>query len=294
MMKAEGTDGNAVSKSDGQPNEISERRPTTVEKLADFDGAPTNLSSTNANGDAELAPPLDTFLSDAYPEGGLRAWLVVFGSFCGMVACFGFMNSIGTFEAWLSTHQLADQNGSAIGWIFSIYLFLSFFCGLQVGPIFDAKGPRWLVAAGSVLLLAGVFAFAESKGEFAEIHSPIRSLFYLSVSCINSVQLTSQCRRFLRPCVVIAYRNAFSHAIIPRTPSSSPCSLAHNCCRSYCCHDGLPVSIHSCCQSSHCTVNITSIIVMTIVLTMACHLIVRQHTISSKTTPLIVVRSDAD
>src|SRR5947207_2940214 len=28
-----------------------------------------------------------------YPEGGLRAWLVVFGSFCGMVGSFGFMNT---------------------------------------------------------------------------------------------------------------------------------------------------------------------------------------------------------
>jgi hypothetical protein len=28
-----------------------------------------------------------------YPEGGLRAWLVVLGSFCGMLAAFGFMNT---------------------------------------------------------------------------------------------------------------------------------------------------------------------------------------------------------
>ncbi|KAI9855849.1 MAG: hypothetical protein M1830_006440, partial [Pleopsidium flavum] len=29
-----------------------------------------------------------------YPEGGLRAWLVVFGSFCGMMAAFGMMNTL--------------------------------------------------------------------------------------------------------------------------------------------------------------------------------------------------------
>jgi hypothetical protein len=29
----------------------------------------------------------------AYPEGGLQGWLVVFGSFCGMLSSFGFMNS---------------------------------------------------------------------------------------------------------------------------------------------------------------------------------------------------------
>lgn len=30
-----------------------------------------------------------------YPEGGLSAWLVVFGSFCGLLAALGIMNTIG-------------------------------------------------------------------------------------------------------------------------------------------------------------------------------------------------------
>lgn len=37
-----------------------------------------------------------------YPEGGLQAWLVVLGSFSGMLAAFGMMNTIGTFLATLS------------------------------------------------------------------------------------------------------------------------------------------------------------------------------------------------
>jgi MFS family permease len=89
-----------------------------------------------------------------YPEGGLEAWLCVLGSFCGLMGALGLMNTIGTFQAYLSTHQLAGQTESSIGWIFGIYAFLSFFCGIQIGPIFDAKGPRWLVLAGSVLILA--------------------------------------------------------------------------------------------------------------------------------------------
>jgi MFS family permease len=63
------------------------------------------------------------------------------------------MNSLGTYQAYLSTHQLADYNESTIGWIFGIYAFLSFFSGIQIGPLFDAKGPRWLVLAGSVLMM---------------------------------------------------------------------------------------------------------------------------------------------
>lgn len=89
-----------------------------------------------------------------YPEGGLRAWLVVFGSFSGMLAAFGMMNTIGTFQAYLSTHQLSDYSEGTIGWIFSLYVFLAFFCGIQIGPVFDAKGPRLLVFAGTAFLLA--------------------------------------------------------------------------------------------------------------------------------------------
>ena len=100
-----------------------------------------------------------------YPEGGLRAWLVVLGAFSGMVASFGIMNTVGTLQAYISTHQLAHYEPELIGWIFSIYIFVAFFGGLQIGPIFDAKGPRWLIAAGSVFLVGGTLAVAESTGE---------------------------------------------------------------------------------------------------------------------------------
>ena len=99
-----------------------------------------------------------------YPEGGLQAWLVVFGSFCAMLAAFGLSNAIGTYQAYLSTHQLVNYDESTIGWIFSIYVFLAFFCGVQIGPVFDAKGPRWLILAGSVCLIAAVMGLAEATG----------------------------------------------------------------------------------------------------------------------------------
>ncbi|MCJ1246965.1 hypothetical protein MMC30_004176 [Trapelia coarctata] len=97
-----------------------------------------------------------------YPEGGLEAWSVVFGSFCGMLAAFGLMNAVGVYQTYLSTNQLASYDESTISWIFGLYIFLAFFCGVQIGPVFDSKGPRYLVLAGSVLLLAAVFLVAES------------------------------------------------------------------------------------------------------------------------------------
>jgi MFS family permease len=90
---------------------------------------------------------------NTYPEGGLQAYLCVLGSFCGLMAALGMMNTLGTYQSYLSTHQLRTSSSSAIGWIFGLYAFLSFFAGLQIGPVFDALGPRYLVLAGSVLLL---------------------------------------------------------------------------------------------------------------------------------------------
>ena len=109
----------------------------------------------------------DTMQETSYPEGGSEAWLVVLGSFCGMLASFGLMNSVGTFQTYISTHQLSNLSPSTIGWISSIYIFLSFGCGLQIGPIFDAKGPKWLLIAGGICLVVGMIGVGESTSMFS-------------------------------------------------------------------------------------------------------------------------------
>lgn len=90
---------------------------------------------------------------NTYPEGGMPAYLCVLGSFCGLMAALGMMNTLGTYQSYLSTHQLSTSSSSTIGWIFGVYAFLSFFAGLQIGPVFDALGPRYLILAGSIFLL---------------------------------------------------------------------------------------------------------------------------------------------
>lgn len=154
-----------------QPNEV--RSYGDAEKQPD-DGLLSNVSTPPKNSKEEegVAPSGSTTSAAChpepqqpeitFPEGGLRAWLVVLGSFSGMVAGFGLMNSVGTFQAYLSTHQLADVSPSTTGWIFSLYIFLAFGCGLQIGPVFDAKGPRWLVFGGTVCLVVGMIGLSES------------------------------------------------------------------------------------------------------------------------------------
>ncbi|KAH8887316.1 MFS general substrate transporter [Thozetella sp. PMI_491] len=87
-----------------------------------------------------------------FPDGGTEAWLVVFGAFCAMILVFGPVQTAAVFESYFATHQLADRSASDIGWIFSLYLFIVFFLGIQVGPIFDVYGPRLLVLVGSLLI----------------------------------------------------------------------------------------------------------------------------------------------
>ena len=95
--------------------------------------------------------------SEPYPEGGREAYLSLFGSFCAWMCAYGLMNTVGTFQAYLGTHQLAAYSEADIGWIFGLYLFMAYCCGVQAGPIFDATGPRWLTAAGSVCMVLAMF-----------------------------------------------------------------------------------------------------------------------------------------
>ncbi|PVH74142.1 MFS general substrate transporter [Cadophora sp. DSE1049] len=87
-----------------------------------------------------------------FPEGG-SAWFVVFGSWCALFASLGIMNTMGAFEEYISTHQLKEYDVSSVGWIFSLYAFLTFGIGLFVGPLFDKYGARWLILSGSLLVV---------------------------------------------------------------------------------------------------------------------------------------------
>ncbi|KAL4781683.1 major facilitator superfamily domain-containing protein [Aspergillus varians] len=121
------------------------------------DGLSRQRSEATAPDEFDSRAPASRVTTDAdgntYPEGGLEAWLVVLGSFLGLFASLGLLNTIGTFQAYLLANQLEEYSSGNVAWIFGIYAFLTFFGGVQVGPIFDAKGPRLLVFGGSVLVM---------------------------------------------------------------------------------------------------------------------------------------------
>lgn len=177
-------------------NELCQTPPQQVHSILENNGSALNISNclppTDTDGPipSEKIGPQDQADGHAFPEGGLRAWLVVLGSFSGMTASFGILNSAGTFQAYLSTHQLVLESPSAVGWIFSLYAFLTFFCGVQIGPVFDAYGPRWLVFAGSVFLVGGMMGVAESSSKWCLLLYMILRLLSSSPSCLTCL-LTS-------------------------------------------------------------------------------------------------------
>lgn len=71
--------------------------------------------------------------TEEYPEGGLRAWMVVLGAWCAMIPSMGMLNSLAILEAWLSEHDLQGIPKSTTGWVLSTYAFFLFFCGAQIG-----------------------------------------------------------------------------------------------------------------------------------------------------------------
>lgn len=94
---------------------------------------------------------------------GLVAYSVVFGSFLGLIANFGVLNSIGAIQSYVSRHQLQGISTSSISWIFSIYMYLSFAIGIVVGPIFVMKGSFVPLLCGTILIVGGFMATANSS-----------------------------------------------------------------------------------------------------------------------------------
>ncbi|KAH7374680.1 major facilitator superfamily domain-containing protein [Plectosphaerella cucumerina] len=95
-----------------------------------------------------------------YPEGGLKAWLVVLGAWCALASGAGWLNSMGVLMAWISQNQLRDVPESTTAWIFSLYGFALYFCGAQIGPIFDAHDIHLLTIPGSIGMATSIMGLS--------------------------------------------------------------------------------------------------------------------------------------
>ncbi|OCB87716.1 MFS general substrate transporter [Sanghuangporus baumii] len=98
-----------------------------------------------------------------YPEGGLRAWMVVLGSFLVYFASFGVINSFGTFQEFYIQNYLSNYSATAIAFIGSLQITLLYVMGIIIGPIFDAKGFKYLYPIGVLGSVTSLIALSFTR-----------------------------------------------------------------------------------------------------------------------------------
>ena len=76
----------------------------------------------------------DDFPGDRW---ALSAWVVLAGSFLALFPSFGLMVSIGTLQEYWQFHQLSSYSSQFIGWIPSVFVYLSLGLGICFGPLFE-------------------------------------------------------------------------------------------------------------------------------------------------------------
>ncbi|KAH3688421.1 hypothetical protein WICPIJ_000560 [Wickerhamomyces pijperi] len=95
-----------------------------------------------------------------FPEGGLKAYGVVLGSFFGLTSAYGLLNISGVIQTYISENQLSGVKESTISWIFSINMFITFITCVFSGTYFDRNGATKPIVLGGLLTVAGLFATA--------------------------------------------------------------------------------------------------------------------------------------
>ncbi|EEU39076.1 uncharacterized protein NECHADRAFT_42940 [Fusarium vanettenii 77-13-4] len=122
---------------------------------------PIVVTMSNVNGDSETRSVAQSTGGDI--ESKMSAWVCVLGSFLCLTPTFGFMQSLGTVQSYLSLNQLKDYSEGEVGWISGMFLFLSLVFNLQVGPLFDVHGPNIIGPVGALLYVAIFIFMAECK-----------------------------------------------------------------------------------------------------------------------------------
>ncbi|KAL7893516.1 MFS general substrate transporter [Trichoderma sp. SZMC 28014] len=131
--------------------------------------------------------------SESFPDGGLRAWLVVLGAFFGLFVSFGWTNCVGVFQEYYETHQLASLSPGTVSWVPSLSMFTIFIAGPFVGHLFDHYGPKTLLLFGTTIHVFGLMMASISSKYYQfilsqSICSPIGAamVLYPSFSCTTT------------------------------------------------------------------------------------------------------------
>ncbi|CAI6341403.1 unnamed protein product [Periconia digitata] len=92
---------------------------------------------------------------DSPPDGGVKAWLHVLGSFMLYFNTWGIMNAFGVYQNYYESGELFETSSSNISWIGSIAAFLLLAMGVIVGPIYDRGYLRLILSFGAFMVVFG-------------------------------------------------------------------------------------------------------------------------------------------
>ncbi|KAF5635650.1 monocarboxylate transporter 2 [Fusarium tjaetaba] len=90
------------------------------------------------------------------PDGGVRAWACVAGSFLLQFCSVGYVNACGMFQLYYSEVMFKDQSSSALAWITTLQIFMLFMFGPAVGKMIDVYGCRKTLLPFSIMAVFSV------------------------------------------------------------------------------------------------------------------------------------------
>ncbi|KAH3911132.1 hypothetical protein HBH56_140990 [Parastagonospora nodorum] len=127
-----------------------EKQEHGIHEEAENDRNPLSRAVTT---DSVIPPP---------PDGGLHAWLKVFGGFFIYVNIWGFTLTYGAFQAYYRNTLLRNETPSAISWIGTVQAWLLIFIGVMSGPLFDLGYFRSMLIVGNFLVVFGIMMLSLS------------------------------------------------------------------------------------------------------------------------------------
>ncbi|TFK38657.1 MFS general substrate transporter [Crucibulum laeve] len=98
-----------------------------------------------------------------YPDGGLRAWITVFGSFIIQFCGFGYTTSFGVYQDYYTRVYITNESSSAISWIGSVNAFLVIASGVVAGRLYDKGYFYFLLYGGAILISFSLFMLSLAK-----------------------------------------------------------------------------------------------------------------------------------
>ncbi|CAO1621731.1 unnamed protein product [Sympodiomycopsis kandeliae] len=137
-----------------------EKKSSDVDEKETPDLNVVHLTSTDGK---MVTPEQQESSTLSFPEGGLKAWLVVSGCFLCFFFTFGIMNSFGILEEYYLSTKLRGHTSSQIAWISSLQYFLIFANGSWLGKLFDCGYCKPMLASGIFLFIFSQMMISISK-----------------------------------------------------------------------------------------------------------------------------------